>query len=81
MLQDCGELRTISSLGRLRSRWIDKSGVLKKAKEYGNVVNVPIFDSAAADTLVLDILPPPGYYDKSVSVIYTDNRLDIDQCM
>ena len=59
MLQDCGELRTLGSLERLRSRWADESGDPKKAKEYGNVVHPPLFNSPA-DTLVLDILPPPG---------------------
>ncbi len=50
MLKDCGELRTLSSLEQLRTNWIDASGDLKKAKEYGNVVNMPLF-SHDPDTL------------------------------
>ena len=57
-LQDCGELRTLGSLEKQRTDWMDASGDLKRAKDYGNVVNKPMFASTP-ETLVLDILPPP----------------------
>ena len=61
-LKECGQLRTLASLERQRLKWVDASGDLKMAKEYGNVVNRPIFGNDD-NTLVLDILPPPGEND------------------
>lgn len=58
-LKECGQLRTLASLESQRLKWADESGDYKVAKEYGNVVNRPIF-GYNGDTLVLDILPPPG---------------------
>ena len=59
MLNHCGQMRTLRSLDDMRCHWVDESGDAKHAKDYGNVVNKPLFNDAA-DTLVLDILPPPG---------------------
>ena len=61
MLKDCGDLRTLGSLENQRLKWMNESGDLKNAKDYGNVVSPSILGSIApADTLVLDIIPPPG---------------------
>lgn len=59
MLKDCGQMRTLESLDEMRCNWVNESGDPKKAKDYGNVVNKPMFNDAPA-THILDILPPPG---------------------
>ena len=58
-LKNKGVLRTLESLGELFWKFYESQATKKEAKNFGNVIHLPMFDVEDKTKLVLELVPPP----------------------